>query len=83
MSEPDIRGLPVAGYRPQNQVNIDLVNSNKIAEENILRILDLMATMEVDKRWLAIGRTAIEQGFMAVNRSVFKPTRVKVPGDEQ
>ncbi len=35
----------------------------------------------VDKRWLAIGRTAIEQGFMAVNRSIFKPGRVVLPDE--
>jgi hypothetical protein len=30
---------------------------------------------ETDKRWAAIGRTHIEQWFMAMNRAVFKPRR--------
>lgn len=75
-------GLPVSGYRPQNTAALDLVNRNKAIEEEVLRILDsLNANPETDKRWLAIGRTAIEQGFMAVNRSVFKPSRVTLPAD--
>lgn len=76
-------GLPVAGYRPQPTAAIDLVNANKHLEEKILRALDSFATCpDVDKRWLAIGRTHLELAWMAVNRSIFKPTRVKLPGDE-
>lgn len=72
-------GLPVAGYRPQSDKAVALVNEMKQAEEGILRALDLMAgVQDFDQRWLAIGRTAIEQGFMAVNRSVFKPARVEL-----
>lgn len=76
-------GLPVSGYRAQSASNVELVNKMKQAEEGILRMLDALGTSpEFDKRWLAIGRTSIEQGFMAVNRSIFKPTRVTMPGDE-
>jgi hypothetical protein len=72
-------GLPVAGYRPQSLAAIDLVNANKAAEEATLRLLDHLATLpETDKRWLAIGRTAIENGFMAANRSVFRPARISL-----
>ncbi|WP_346358037.1 hypothetical protein [Bosea sp. (in: a-proteobacteria)] len=70
-------GLPVQGYRPQSGEAVGLVNLNKQLEEQVLRALDLLAANpEVDGRWLAIGRTAIEQGFMAVNRAVFKPARL-------
>lgn len=72
-------GLPVAGYRPQNQTALDLVNENKKVEEFILRDLDaLKENPDVDQRWLAIGRTSIEQAFMAINRSIFKPSRIKL-----
>lgn len=71
------QSLPVAGYRPQADAKVALVNANKQAEERVLRILDALAEQpETDKRWLAIGRTAIEQGFMAVNRSIFQPARI-------
>lgn len=72
-------GLPVAEYIAQTDWSVSRVNANKLAEERVLRILDdLSAQDDVDKRWLAIGRTQIEQGFMAVNRSIFKPERVKL-----
>lgn len=93
-AEAKNEGLPVAGYKAQTNVAVDLVNQNKRLEENVLRVLDDLKAMNgpaasnakpseiaVDQRWLQIGRTAIEQGFMAVNRAIFKPGRVKLPGD--
>lgn len=80
----DHKGLPVPGYRPQSQANVDLVKKFKETEEKILRALDeLNSLQEIDKRWLAIGRTSLEQAFMAINRSIFKPTRVSLPEDNQ
>lgn len=75
-------GLPVKGYRPQSGQSVNIVNHNKEIEEHVLRLLDeLAADAGIDKRWLAIGRTHIEQGFMAVNRAVFKPERAKLHGE--
>lgn len=75
-------GLPVAGYQPQTTQAVGLVNQNKALEEMVLRQLDALGQSDsVDKRWLAIGRTSIEQAFMAVNRSIFRPGRVMLPGD--
>lgn len=76
-------GLPVHGYQSQSEKNLELVNRNKCLEERTLRVLDELATLDgVDKRWLAIGRTAIENGFMAVNRAVFQPKRVALAEDD-
>ncbi|MFC6444569.1 Acb2/Tad1 domain-containing protein [Shinella zoogloeoides] len=77
------KGLPIAGYHAQSEEKIAVVNENKKVEEAILRLLDqYTASSEVDQRWLAIGRSHIEQGFMAINRAVFKPGRVQLDGDE-
>ena len=77
MTNPKHDGLPVAGYQPQSPMEVALVNANKHAEEELLRTFDWLAEQpSVDKRWLAIGRTQIEQGLMAVNRAIFKPGRV-------
>lgn len=82
MSSDTHHGLPVAGYRPQTGDKVGIVNANKEAEERTLRIFDELAKRDdVDKRWLAIGRTAIEQGFMAMNRAVFQPARIGLPED--
>lgn len=75
-------GLPVAGYRPQTTTAVDRVNGHKLLEERLLRIMDtLKETGEGDPRWLAIARTDIEKGFMALNRSVFQPARIDIPGE--
>src|SRR3954463_4659056 len=53
VSGDTVSGLPVAGYRPQSTAKVDLVNANKLAEENVLRLLDQLATLpDTDKRWL-------------------------------
>lgn len=75
-------GLPVSGYRSQSTKSVEIVNANKAVEERFLRTLDGLADHPgIDQRWLAIGRTHIEEGFMAINRSIFKPDRVTFPGD--
>lgn len=69
----------VPGYRPQSKRSIELVTTNKMLEENLLQVLDAYARCgDIDPRWLAIGRSHIEQGFMAVNRAIFQPERVKL-----
>ncbi len=75
-------GLPVAGYKTQPDHKVGMVNLNKEAEERILRVLDELAKdPTVDPRWLSIGRTHLEQAFMAINRSIFRPTRVGLSED--
>lgn len=76
-------GLPVAGYRPQTGGAVAVVNGMKYREEELLRVLDGLpeSGLQIDGRWLSIGRTAIEQGFMAINRAVFRPGRVALPGE--
>jgi len=76
----DYKGLPVAGYVAQTSEAVQMVNLNKQAEERILRDIDLYGmNPDVDKRWLAIAKTHIEQGFMAMNRAIFKPQRIELP----
>ena len=69
--------LPVAGYKAQSSETVELVNGNKRVEEAALRILDALAQdPTIDQRWLAIGRTHLEQAWMAINRSIFQPRRI-------
>lgn len=77
-------GLPVHGYKPQDPLRVALVNQNKEAEERLLRQMDsITGNPDYDQRWLRIARTQIEQGFMALNRAVFRPGRVRLPEDEE
>lgn len=79
----DHKGLPVQGYRAQPQVAVNAVNRNKEIEEKILRLIDELQNgqlqgeaFQADGRWLSIARTDLEKGFMALNRAIFKPTRI-------
>lgn len=38
--------------------------------------------VNVDGRWMAIGRTQLQQAFMSLCRGVFQPGRVRLPEDE-
>lgn len=79
-----IAGLPVPGYRPQSEAAVRLVTAFKQDEEILLRTLDRMKDSPAyDARWLSVARTHIEQGFMALNRAVFRPERVALPEDDQ
>jgi hypothetical protein len=87
--------LPVAGYTPKSDDEIALVNEGKQLEERVLRYIEkveyrLRGHMDGpgqesirtgDARFLAIGKTDIQKGFMMVYRSVFNPGRARLPED--
>lgn len=84
MSEK-LSGLPVHGYREQTADRVALVNGYKIFEEQLLRQVDALfhdMAGSYDKRMLALARTRFEEGFMWLNRAVFRPERVKLPEDD-
>jgi hypothetical protein len=77
-------GLPVKGYKPQTGDKVALVNVNKELEECVLRQIDRLRDRypDIDFRWLAIGQADIEQGFMAINRAIFRPERADLAEDK-
>lgn len=80
------KGLPVKGYTDQSDYKVERVNQNKVLEETVLRAVDAVGhdrDLDADMRWLSIARTHFEQGFMALNRAIFKPQRIKLSEDEQ
>ena len=84
-------GLPVAGYQPQSEAKVALVNEFKVDEERLLRKIDdlVQAKREADlgteppydMRWGSIAKTHFQEGFMALNRAVFQPQRISLPED--
>lgn len=65
----------IKGYRDLSQAEIDLMNEGKALAETVGAFIDkLNAHGETDKRWVAVGKTHLQQGFMAAIRSVAKPT---------
>ena len=71
---------PIHGYREPTDAALKLVNSNKIAEERLLRAIEqLVAEGVADARWVEISRMHFEQGYMALNRAILQPDRVELP----
>jgi hypothetical protein len=69
----------LAGYRPLPAQGYDLINEFKVAEEQTLRMLDQLAERDdIDKRWLAIGRTRLQEAYMAIVRAIAQPTRLQL-----
>lgn len=65
----------IKGYRDLSQAEIDLMNEGKSLAENVGAFVNRLAAEEsTDKRWVAIGRTDAQTAFMALIRSVAKPT---------
>lgn len=72
----------IKGYRDLTQEEIDLMNEVKELSVKVGELVEKLEKAEFaktsdqtpDKRWLAIGRTNLQQGFMAVIRSIAKPT---------
>lgn len=76
----------IKGYRDLSQEEIDLMNEGKaLAEQCGVYIAKLRAQASVlnpdggkqpalDQRWISIGATDLQRGFMAVIRGIAQPT---------
>lgn len=73
---------PISGYRELSDDEIKLINQLKEMEERTLRVFETVAIGSVDLRWVAIAKTHIQEGYMAINRAIAQPARVKLPEDD-
>lgn len=76
----------IKGYRDLSQEEIDLMNEVKAKAEEVGALVQTMMQMRglpcdapdgstaPNGRWLAIAQTDLQKGFMALVRSVAKPT---------
>lgn len=67
----------ITGYRDLTQAEIDLMNEGKALAEQVgeyLAKLRGIPDSSIDQRWLSIGQTHLQQGFMAAIRAIARPT---------
>jgi hypothetical protein len=71
----------ISGYRDLSQEEIDLMNKIKAAGEQLGSLVSELQGMNadtgghaIDMRWVAIGKTDLQTGIMALVRSVAQPT---------
>lgn len=71
----DNQHTKITGYRDLSMEEIAYMNECKaLAEQCGEQISRMELIADVDKRWLAIAKTDIQKGFMALVRSIAKPT---------
>lgn len=67
----------IKGYRELSTEEIALMNKIKTkgAEmgELVAELKDLRVNSALDQRWVSIGATHLQEGFMALTRAVAKP----------
>lgn len=64
----------ITGYRELNQDEIDAMNEVKEMGKEIGALVAKLRDMpDPDQRWVSIGATGLQQGLMALTRSVAKP----------
>jgi hypothetical protein len=64
----------IRGYNELSQEQIDLINEIKSMGTSICDMVSkLKLSLEIDQRWVSIGQTNLQQGLMALTRSVAKP----------
>ena len=65
----------INGYRELTDKEISVINDIKDLANLIGRMVEEMEKIDgIDQRWLAIGKTDLQKGFMSVVRSIAKPT---------
>jgi len=64
----------ITGYRQLNEEEVALMNIIKSSANVIGELVDdLILNSGGEKRWLSIGQTHLQQGFMALIRAIAKP----------
>lgn len=65
----------ITGYRELSQDEINAMNKSKELANQVGDFIDeLEKNGYVDKRWLAIAKTDLQKAFMALTRSIAKPS---------
>ena len=64
----------IKGYRDLTEGEIQLMNNIKAHGNDLGALIENLEKEEsTDKRWLAIGKTDLQKGIMALVRSIAKP----------
>jgi hypothetical protein len=65
----------ISGYRELSEIEILKINEVKDTGAKIGLVLESFENdKEVDQRWVAIAKTHLQQGLMALTRSIAQPT---------
>ena len=84
MSDTTLIQPAIKGYRQLTDADAALINEGKALAEQVGAYIEKLraitpSTVEpggrlLDQRWISIGATQLQQGFMAVIRGIAQPT---------
>jgi len=64
----------IKGYRELTEVELDLINKIKVLANIAGDSIEALQELDiVDQRWLAIAKTDLQKGYMALVRAIAKP----------
>lgn len=64
----------IIGYRQLSEFEQEAINNIKGIANEVGRVIDGAARHpDFDQRWVAIARTELQQGFMALVRAIARP----------
>ncbi len=65
----------IKGYRDLSKEEIAAMNEGKELAEKVGQWINkLKVSSDLDQRWVSIGQTDLQKGFMAAIRAIAKPT---------
>ena len=66
----------IKGYRDLSREEIDAMNAVKDAAAKVGEIVEALQLRgnTIDQRWVSIGKTDLQKGFMALVRAIAQPT---------
>lgn len=78
LTEPSVSEArpKLPAYRDLSEAQIEMINRVKAKAERVRTLVEGLAIEYpdiVDARWLAIGKTDLQKGFMAVIRAIARP----------
>jgi len=63
----------IKGYRDLDEAEIGMINHIKSLGEGLEGAVSDLRRSDADQRWVSIAETHLQQGLMALTRSVAKP----------
>lgn len=64
----------ITGYRQLTEAEAALINEGKALAEQCGAYIAKLRGMNLDQRWISIGATDLQRGFMGVIRGIAQPT---------
>lgn len=65
----------ISGYRELSYDEVQAMNEAKSHEQELLKFIESLPEFAIspDPRWLAIAKTDLQKGFMALGRAIARP----------